>query len=87
MEDIMLSMEDLIQQRLADIRIQIQALKLEQNKSGNNKNLFNISQQKLEQLCKQKEQVFEDIIDLVYDVGDTYKYLYRSISTHCHCDC
>ena len=71
MEDIMLSMEDLIQQRLADIRIQIQALKLKQNKSGNNKNLFNIYQQKLEQLCKQKEQVFEDIIDLVYDLGDT----------------
>ena len=87
MEDIMLSMEDLIQQGLADIHIQIQALKLKQNKSGNNKNLFNISQQKFEQLCKQKEQVFEDIIDLVYDFSDTYEYLYRSISTHCHCDC
>ena len=75
MEEIMQSMEDLIQQRLADIRIQIQALKLEQNKSGNNKNLFNICQQKLEQLHKQKEQVFEDIIDLVYDLSDTYEYL------------
>ena len=75
MEDIMPSMEDLIQQRLADIRIQIQALKLEQNKSGNNKNIFNICQQKLEQLHKQKGQVFEDIIDLVYDLGDTYRYL------------
>ena len=43
MENILPSMEDLIQQRLADIRIQIQELKWEQNKYGNNKNLSNPS--------------------------------------------
>ena len=75
MEHILPNMDDLIQQRLADIHIQIQELKWEQNKSGNNKNLSNICQQKLEQLHKQKEQVFEDIIHLLYDLSDTYKYL------------
>ena len=75
MDNILQSMEDLIKQRLADICIQIQALKQEQNRIGNNKDLFNICQQKVEQLHKQKEQVFEDIIDLVYQFGDKYKYL------------
>ena len=75
MDDILPSMEDLIKQRLADIRIQIQALKWEQNRIGNNKDLFNICQQKVEQLRKQKEQVFEDIINLIYQFGDTYEYL------------
>ena len=68
-------MEDLIQQRLADIHIQIQALKWEQNTIGNNKDLFNICQQKIQQLHKQKGQVFEYIINLFYDLRDTYKYL------------
>ena len=67
MDDILPSMEDLTKQRLADIHIQIQALKQEQNRIGNNKDLFNI--------CQQKEQVFEDIINLVYQFGDTYEYL------------
>ena len=75
MDDILLSMEDLIKQRLVDISIQIQALKWEQNRIGNNKDLFNICQQKVKQLRKQKEQVFEDIINFVYDLGDTYEYL------------
>ena len=75
MEHILPSIDDLIQQRLADIHIQIQELKLEQNKSGKNKNLSNICHQKLEQLCKQKELVFEHIIHLLYDLGDTYQYL------------
>ena len=52
-------MEDLIQQRLADIHIQIQGLKWEQNTIGNNKDLFSICQQKIQQLRKQKGQVFE----------------------------
>ena len=47
MDNILLSMEDLIEQRLADISIQIQALKQEQNRIGNNKDLFNICQQKV----------------------------------------
>ena len=75
MDDILPIMEDLIEQRLADISFQIQALKWEQNRIGNNKDLFNICQQKVEQLHKQKEQVFEDIIDFVYDLEDTYEYL------------
>ena len=68
-------MEDLIQQRLADISIQIQTLKWEQNKNGNNKDIYNICHQKVEQLHKQKQQVFEDIINLLYDLGDTYEYM------------
>ena len=75
MDDILPSMENFIQQRLADIRIQIQALKWEQNIIGNNKDLFSICQQKFKELCKQKEQVFKDIIDLVYQFGDTCEYL------------
>ena len=75
MEHILPSIDDLIQQRLADIHIQIQELKLEHNKSGKNKNLSNICHQKLEQLHKQKELVFEHIIHLFYDLGDTYQYL------------
>ena len=73
MEHIMPSIDELIQQRLVDIHIQIQELTLEQNKSG--KNLSNICHQKLEQLCKQKELVFEHIIHLLYALGDTYHYL------------
>ena len=46
MDDILPSMQDLIKQRLADICIQIQVLKQEQNRIGNNKDLFNICQQK-----------------------------------------
>ena len=75
MEHILPSIDELIQQRLADIHIQIQELKLEQNKSGKNKNLSNICHQKLEQLHKQKELVFEHIIHLLYALGDTYNYL------------
>ena len=75
MDNILPSMEDLIQQRLSDIHILIQALKWEQNRNGYNNDLFNSCQQKIEQLHKQKEQVFEDTIDLVYQFGDTYKYL------------
>ena len=52
MDNILLSMEDLIKQRLADVRIQIQALKWEKNRIGNNKDLFNICQQKVEHLRK-----------------------------------
>ena len=41
MDSILPSMEDLIQQRLADNHIQIQALKWEQNRIGNSNDLFN----------------------------------------------
>ena len=75
MDDKLPNMKDLIQQRLADIHIQIQSLKCQQNMTGKNNNLFNIYQQQIEHLCKQKEQVLQDIIDIVYDLGETYKYL------------
>ena len=75
MDDILPNMEDLIQQRLADIHIQIQSLKRQQNITGKNNDLFNIYQQQIEHLHKQKEQVLQDIIDVVYDLGETYKYL------------
>ena len=75
MEHILPSIDELIQQRLPDIHIQIQELKLEQNKCGKNKNLSNIRHLKLEQLHKQKELVFEHIIHLLYALGDTYHYL------------
>ena len=74
MDGILSNMEDLIKQGLADISIQIQTLKWEQNKNGNNKDIYNICHQKVEQLHKQK-QVFEDIINLLYDLRDTYEYL------------
>ena len=75
MDDILPNMEDLIQQRLTDIHIQIQSLKHQQNRTGKNNDLFNIYQQQIEHLHKQKEKVFQDIIDVVYDLGETYKYL------------
>ena len=75
MDDILPNMEDLIQQRLADIHIQIQALKQEQKTIGNNKDLFNIYQQKIQQLGKKKGQVFEYITNLFYDLVETYKNL------------
>ena len=75
MDDILPNMEDLIQQRLADIHIQIQALKQEQKTIGNNKDLFNIYQQKIQHLGKKKGQVFEYITNLFYDLGETYKNL------------
>ena len=56
MYDILPSMEDLIQQRLADRYIQIQALKQDQNRIGNNKDLFNICHQKIEQLTNRKNK-------------------------------
>ena len=67
-------MEDLIQQRLADIHIQIQNLKRQQNRTGKKNNLFNVYQQQIEHLRTQKEKVFQDIIDVLYDLGETYKY-------------
>ena len=75
MEHILPSIDEWIQQRIAAIHIQIQELKLEENKSGKNKNLSNICHQILEQLHKQKELVFEHIIHLLYALGDTYHYL------------
>ena len=68
-------MEDLIQQRLADIHMQIQNLKCQQNRAGQNKDLFNVYQQQIEHLRKKQAKVFEDIIDVLYHLGETYKYL------------
>ena len=73
MDDILPNMEDLIQQRLADIHIQ--SLKRQQNRTGKNNYLFNVYQQQIEHLCKQEENVFQDVIDVVYDLGETSKYL------------
>ena len=75
MDHIIPNMEDLIQQRLADIHIQIQNLKYQQNRTGKKNDLFNVYQQQIEHLHKQKEKVFQDIIDVLYDLGETYKYL------------
>ena len=75
MDHIIPNMEDLIQQRLADIHIQIQNLKCQQNRTGKKNDLFNVYQQQIENLCKQKEKVFQDIIDVLYDLGETYEYL------------
>ena len=75
MDHIIPNMDDLIQQRLADIHIQIQNLKHQQNRTGKKNNLFNIYQQQIEHLCKQKEKVFQDIIDVLYDLGQKYEYL------------
>ena len=68
-------MEDLIQQRLVDINIQVQNLKHQQNRTGKKNDLFNVYQQQIEHLCIQKEKVFQDIIDVLYDLEETYKYL------------
>ena len=75
MDHIIPNMEDLIQQRLADIHIQIQNLKCQQNRTGKRNDLFNVYQQQIEHLRKQKEKVFQDIIDVLYDLGETYEYL------------
>ena len=75
MDDILPNMEDLIQQRLADIHIQIKSLKHQQNMTGKNNDLFNIYQQQIEHLHKHKEQVLQDITDVVYHLGETYEYL------------
>ena len=75
MDHIIPNMEDLIQQRLADIHIQIQNLKCQQNGKRKKNDLFNVYQQQIEHLCKQKEKVFQDIINVLYDLGEMYKYL------------
>ena len=75
MDHIIPNMEDLIQQRVADIHIQIQNLKHKQNRTGKKNDLLNVYQQQIEHLHKQKEKVFQDIIDVLYDLGETYEYL------------
>ena len=85
MDHIIPNMEDLIQQRLADIHIQIQNLKCQQNRTGKKNDLFNVYQQQIEHLRKQKEKVFQDIIDVLYDLGETYEYMKRSVSTLSDC--
>ena len=67
--------EDLLQQRYADINLQIQCLKKEQYRVSNNKHLYNICQQQLDKLREIKQQIFEEIINLVYDSPDMYEYL------------
>ena len=67
--------EDLLQQRYADINLQIQCIKKEQNRVSNNKHLYNICQQQLDKLREIKQQIFEEIINLVYDSPDMYQYL------------
>ena len=62
MDDILLSMKDLIQQRLSDKHIQIQALKWEQNRNGNNNDLFNSCQQKIEQQHRKNKSLKTSLI-------------------------
>ena len=69
--------EDLLQQRYADINLQIQCLKKEQNRVSNNKHLYNICQQQLDMLREVRQQIFEETIDLVYKSSDMY--LHRKI--------
>ena len=75
MDDSIADHEDLLQQRYADINLQIQCLKKEQNGVSNNKHLYNICQQQLDKFREIKQQIFEEIIDLVYDAPDMYQYL------------
>ena len=67
--------EDLLEQRYANINLQIQCVKQEQNRVSHNKNLHNISQQHLDKLRKSRQEIFEEIIDLVYESPDMYQYL------------
>ena len=57
--------EDLLQQQYADINSQIQCLKREQNQVTNIKDLYNICQQQLDKLREIRQQIFEEIIDLI----------------------
>ena len=57
--------EDLRQQQYADINSQIQCLKREQNQVTNIKDLYNICQQQLDKLREIRQQIFEEIIDLI----------------------
>ena len=75
MDDSIADHEDLLQQQYADINLQIQCLKQEQNRVSNNKYLYNICQKQLEKLREIKQQMFEEIIDLVYNSQDMYQYL------------
>ena len=64
--------EDLLQQRYADINLQIQCLKKEQNRVSNNKHLYNICQQQLDKLREIRQQIFKEIIALAYESPDMY---------------
>ena len=73
MDDSIADHEDLLEQRYSNINLQIQCVKQEQNRVSYNKNLYNICQQ--DKLRKTRQEIFEQIIDLVHKSPDMYQYL------------
>ena len=51
--------EDLLEQRYANINLQIQCVKQEQNRVSHNKKLHNICQQRLDKLRKMSENLHQ----------------------------